>query len=90
MAMALRRLPVTAEDLVRSWTSPRENGYVETSTENGRFPEYFEFFPVNIILLTLHTQSSSSFCTVISKTNKQDGVLPSKEVLPATSLDHGS
>jgi len=45
MAMALRRLPVTADDLVRSWTTPCEIGYVETSTENEIFPEYFEFSP---------------------------------------------
>jgi len=45
MTMALRRLPVTAEELVRSWTAPCEIGYVETSTENGIFPEYFQFSP---------------------------------------------
>jgi hypothetical protein len=37
MAVVLRLMPVTAEDLVRSWTAPCETGYVETSIENGIF-----------------------------------------------------
>lgn len=44
MHKALGRLPVTAEDLVRSWTASCEICCVESSFGNSIFPEHFEFY----------------------------------------------
>jgi len=43
MAMTLRTLSVTAEDLVPSWTAPCEIGFVETIIENGIFLSILNF-----------------------------------------------